>query len=103
MTRPFIIKIALELAAFAKAGGYTEEQILAVTPLQVRNITGIEVNNGMGKKYRFFESIIKSHVIQILFPTPPTMLDVVTSAALGCNPDAEIVQNGNVITVTEVE
>ncbi len=102
MRLPFVIKATKKLAAYAEAKGYTENQILNASVSTVLSLMDIPEDSKLGKKYVFFEAIIKSHVIQILFPTPPSMLDSITSVAYGINPDAEIVQNGNIITITGV-
>ncbi len=73
IAKPFVIRAAFRLAEYSRLKGYTKQQIKNAPPEVVFANLNIDPNSPEAKKYKFFEPIIKAHVVQMIFP--PTLTD----------------------------
>ena len=69
-TLPFPIQAGKQLAAYAKANGYTAQQVNNETPEQVFTHLNIDPNSARAREYRALEPVIKGHAINFLGMTP---------------------------------
>lgn len=88
----FILSIADKLVKFCQSQGYTQNQVENATPEQLFNKVNINPESDLARKYRFYEPVIKGHVINRLWPREMTASDILTGAVLESFPDAVITE-----------